>query len=93
MIKTEYKMSVNASSSFVVCICKTYTKARDLADMLYTQQALLDKEWHSHVTLTEIVNDCRVPSFFWNLHLYAVIVEHNFGDGDHDPDYTLYIAD
>lgn len=93
MIKTEYKMNVNSSSSFVVYICKTYTKARDLTDLLYTQQALLDKEWHYHVTLTEIINDCRVPSFFWNLKLYAVIVEHNFGDWDHDPDYTLYIAD
>ena len=93
MIKTEYKLTVNSSSSFVVYICKTYSKARDLTDLLYTQQALLDKEWHYHVSLAEIVNDCRVPSFFWNLHMYAVIVEHNFGDWDHDPDYTLYIAD
>lgn len=93
MVKTEYKLTVNKSSSFVVYICKNYVTARDLTDLLYTQQAILDKDWHYNVTTTEIINDCRVPSFFWGLHLYAVIVEHNFGDWDHDPDYTLYIAD
>lgn len=93
MVKTEYKLTVNNSSSFVVYICKNYVTARDLTDLLYTQQALLDKDWYYHVTNTEIINDCRVPSFFWNMGLYAVIVEHNFGDWDHDPDYTLYIAD
>ncbi len=93
MIKTDFDLKVNVSSSWTVYITKTCQEANMIHQTCLTQKEILGGDWHYHVSTAEVQRDCRVPEFFHDRGYWATIVEHNNGDWDKAPTYTLYIVD
>lgn len=49
--------------------------------------------WYYTVGMNKVCKDCRVPTFFHDREYWVVAVEHNNGDWNKKPTYTLYIAE
>jgi hypothetical protein len=91
---TGFKKDVNGSSSFILYISNNNAIADNLYSALNTQREMLNSnDWYYHVSMNEIIKDCRVPEFFHNRGYQLVCVEHNNGDWKKEPTYTLYIAE
>lgn len=92
MTKTEFKKQLNASSSWIVYITKTWDEAENLHKFALTQKEILEG-WYYSVSTVDIKKDCRVPEFFHDRDYYATIIEHNNGDWDKPQKYELYIVE
>ena len=91
---TGFKKNVNNSSSWICYITNSKKAANDLYATLLTQSKMLkENDWYHHVSMNEIVSDCRVPEFFHHQGYTLVCVEHNNGDWKKEPTYKLYIAE
>lgn len=93
MIKTDFNIQVNASSSWIVYITRTIEEAQDLHKFALTQKEIMDCDWHYTVSTVEVNQDCRVPAFFHDHGYFATIIEHNCGDWNKVPKYELYIVE
>lgn len=95
-IKTNARMSVNASSSFTIYITRTLEDAQTIHNVLLAQGEMLDQGlegWHYAVQTCKVERDCRVPAFFHERGYWMTAVEHNRGSWDKEPTYCLYIAE
>ena len=94
MTKTDFNIQVNASSSWIVYITKTWEEANNLHKFALTQrEIMLGSDWHYTVSTVDIKRDCRVPEFFHDHGYFATIIEHNNGDWDKPQKYELYIVE
>lgn len=96
LIKTDYKLKVNESSSFVIYICKdieTANTVREMSQSLINSLKAANKEYYGTVASMECFTACFVPEFFHNKGYYVVKVEHNHGNWVIEPTYDLVIAD
>ena len=93
--KTDITREVNNSSSWILYITKTREEARAIHAFAMTQrEALLPlKGWRYSVQTVEVLQDCRVPEFFHDRGYYMTAIEHNNGDWNVAPSYTLYIVE
>lgn len=96
LTKTDYKLKVNPSSSFIVYICKDLETENTVLNIEGAKAQMLkeaNKDWYYSVVGGAVDSWCCVPKFFHGLPLRAVVVEHNNGSWDAEPTYTCYIAD
>ena len=93
MIKTNFSLKVNSTSSWIVYLCKSYEEASAIHETCLTQKELLDGNWYFSVSTTKVLQDCRVPEFFHDRGYWVTVVEHNGGDWNKPSSYSLYIAD
>lgn len=93
-IETNFNHKINASSSWIVYICKTQEEAMNLHRMAMTQKAMHnDGEWYYTVSTNSAERDCRVPEFFHNRGYWMTCIEHNNGDWSKKPTYKLFIVE
>lgn len=90
--KTEIKVNVNESSSWIIYITKTYEEAKALHQFAVTQEEMLGG-WYYSVSTSEVMCDCRVPAFFHDRGYHMTVVEHNNGDWNKPQKYELYIVE
>lgn len=84
----------NNTSSWVIYLAKTYEEARNMYQFAMTQSPFLKAAgWHYSASCKEVLQDCRVPSFFHDRGYYMAVIEHNNGSWDADQSYTLYIIE
>lgn len=92
LVKTNFEMNVNESSSWIVYIAKNAEDAQNIYNMCMTQKEIMNG-WYYTVGMNKICKDCRVPTFFHDRDYWMVAIEHNNGDWSKKPTYTLYIAE
>lgn len=92
IIKTNFTMKVNNSSSWIVYITKTHEEAEAIHLTTLTQIGLLDG-WYCSVSTKKVHKDCRVPEFFHDRDYWVTAFEHNNGDWNKPNSYTLYIVE
>ena len=92
-IKTDFSLKVNVSSSWIVYVTKTYEAANAIHCMAMTQEAIHGGGWYYSVSTNKVMKDCRVPAFFHDRDYWITCIEHNNGDWNTDPTYTLYIVE
>lgn len=93
MIETDFNLKVNVSSSWNVYIAKTREDAIAIHRICMTHKKILSADWYYTVSTAEVRQDCRVPEFFHDRGYWMTVVEHNNGNWDAAPTYTLYIID
>lgn len=93
--KTDFNLKVNNSSSWIVYITKTREEARAIHATAMTQREMLCKlqGWYYSVMTREVAEACLVPEFFHDRGYYMTAIEHNNGDWNATPSYTLYIVE
>jgi len=92
MIKTDFTLKLNNSSSWIVYLTKTYEEAISIHNTCMTQKEILT-DWYYSVSTNKVLKDCRVPTFFHDKDYWVTVVEHNNGSWDSKPTYTLYIVE
>ena len=92
-VKTDFHLNVNNSSSWIVYITKTYEAASSIHHMAMTQKGMHNSDWYFTVSTGRVEKDCRVPSFFHDHGYWMTCIEHNNGDWNSAPTYTLYIVE
>jgi len=95
IVKTDFHMNVNSSSSWIVYITKSQEDYRSIYSMEMTKRELLHDQlgWYYSVGGRDTIqSDCRAPEFFHGDEFKMVAVEHNNGDWNLAPTYTLYIV-
>lgn len=92
--RTEFNHKVNEGSSWKVYICKDHDTMNVMLKVLGTAAPFTEKE-HGYWTVSgnEVLQDCRVPSFFHNKGYWLACVEHNRGDWNKEPTYELFIVE
>lgn len=90
--KTEIKVKVNETSSWIVYLTKTYEEAEALHQFARTQKEMLTG-WYYSVSTKKVMSDCRVPEFFHDRGYYMTVIEHNNGDWSKAQKYELYIVE
>lgn len=93
MIKTEFSVKVNESSSWIVYLTKSHEDAMAVHEALWSLKEMHGGDWYYSVSTSEVITDCRVPGFFHNRGYWVTVVEHNNGSWDKAPAYTLYIIE
>ena len=88
MVKTDFNVQINISSSWIVYITKTMEEAMSLHNFALSQKESMGLDWY-YVSTTSIKNDCRVPKFFHDHGYFATIIEQNNGDWDKPKKYEL----
>ena len=92
--KTNCKMDVNPSSSFLIFVCKSYEDAKAVEKiarhLIYMFSSI---EWYLSIQICEIISDCRVPDFFHKRGYWMLIIEHNNGNWDVRQSYELFIVE
>ena len=92
IIKTDFNIQINVSSSWIVYITKTMEEAINLHKFALTQKESMGLDWY-YVSTVDVKRDCRVPEFFHDHGYFATIIEHNNGDWDKPQKYELYIVE
>lgn len=92
LVKTNFEMNVNESSSWIIYITKNAEDAQNIYNMCMTQKEIMN-DWYYTISMNKVCKDCRVPTFFHDREYWMVAVEHNNGDWNKKPTYTLYIAE
>ena len=93
--KTDFDLRVNMSSSWIIYISRSLEEAREVAKIAATMTGVMQsmsEDWYSTESISEVHKDCRVPKFFHEKGYWATVIEHNNGDWNKDPTYTLYIV-
>lgn len=80
-------------SSWLIYITKTKEDAQTVYNMAMSQKAIFGENWRYNVSMMEVRKDCRVPNFFHDHGYWMVAMDHNNGDWDERPTYTLYIVE
>ena len=94
MVKTNFAKNVNNRSSYIVYITKDAKTAGNIYDVAMTQgEMLCNNHWYYTASTVKVCKDCRIPEFFHDTDYYATVIEHNNGDWDKTPTYTLYIVE
>lgn len=93
MIKTDFKLKVNEKSSWILYITKSYEEASAIHNTCLAMKEIHTGDWYYHVNTCEVLQDCRVPSFFHDRGYWVTVVEHNNGDWRKDPTYALFIVE
>lgn len=94
IIKTDFRKQVNNSSSWIIYLTKTHEEAEVIHKFAMTQKELLTANgWYYRVSTNPVHKDCRVPEFFHDRGYWITAVEHNNGDWEKAPEYTLYIVE
>lgn len=96
LIKTDFHMNVNASSSWIIYITKSEEDYRSIINMEMAKREMLHDKlgWYYNVGgHAPLQKDCRVPEFFHGDNFKMVAVEHNNGNWNMEPSYTLYIVE
>lgn len=92
MIKTDFHKNINRKSSYIIYITKTLEEAQGIHKTALSMKDM-HSGWYYSVSTCEVLKDCRVPTFFHDRGYYMTAVEHNNGDWDKKPTYTLYIVE
>lgn len=91
--KTNMKVDMGNGSSYIVYVAKSLEDANTLHSLLMTQREIHHEvPWYYTVSTTEGA-DIRVPEFFHGHGYWFTIVEHNNGDWNIEPTYTLYTVE
>ena len=90
--KTNFKLKLNNSSSWIIYIAKTYEEAIAVQEFAKTQKEMLNG-WYYSVSTAKILKDCRVPGFFHDRDYWVTVIEHNNGDWNKESKYELYIVE
>lgn len=93
--KTAFDLEINNSSSWTIYLTKTFEEAETINRTLMTQRETLKDlpGWYFRVMTIKVEKACMVPEFFHNRDYWATCIEHNNGDWNRAPVYTLYIAE
>lgn len=92
-IKTDFSLKVNISSSWIVYVTKTHEAASSIHHMAMTEKAIHGGNWYYTVSTNKVMKDCRVPTFFHDRDYWMTCIEHNNGDWNSAPTYTLYVVE
>lgn len=94
MIKTDFHLTVNGSSSYIVYVTKTHEEAQTIHHICMTQKEIhAAPDWYYTVCTNKVMKDCRVPTFFHDQDYWVTVVEHNNGSWKNNPTYALYIVE
>ena len=93
--KTDITKEINNSSSWTLYIAKTREEAQAIYEVAMKQRETFRqlKGRYYSVQLVEVLQDCRVPEFFYDRGYYMTVIEHNNGDWNILPKYNLYIVE